>query len=170
MTELRIRRGDITALAVGAIVNAANASLTPGTGVDGAIRRVAGPSLTRATEALGGCPTGDAVITPGFALKAQWVIHTVAPICTAHSEADVVRLLTACYRNVLALADWKQIETIAFPSLGTGVYGIPLAFACPIAIAAARAHIAEGCRQQEILFCCFSDSDAAHYTRVLRNG
>lgn len=170
MTSLRVVRGDIAAMDVQAIVNAANETLTPGTGVDGAIRRAAGPELTRATQALGGCPTGEAVITPGFALKAQWVIHTVAPVYAAHTEMAVSRLLTACYRNALALADWKQIETVAFPALGTGVYGVPMALACPIAVASARAHIAEGCRQRAIIFCCFSDSDAAFYERVLTNG
>lgn len=170
MTILRAVKGDIAALDVEAIVNAANAALAPGSGVDGAIRRVAGPELTRATRALGGCPTGEAVITPGFELKAKWVIHTAAPIFDRHARADVVRLLTNCYRNALALADWKQIASIAFPALGTGIYGVPMALACPVAVAAIRAHVAEGCRQREILFCCFTDADLAAYERELRNG
>jgi O-acetyl-ADP-ribose deacetylase len=170
VTMLRAVRGDITALDVGAIVNAANASLAPGSGVDGAIRRAAGPELTEATAALGGCPTGEAVITPGFALRAKWVIHTAAPVFADHSQPGIIRLLTNCYRNALALADWKEIATIAFPALGTGIYGIPMALACPIAVAAVRAHVAEGCRQSEIVFCCFSDEDLANYERLLQNG
>jgi O-acetyl-ADP-ribose deacetylase len=170
VTRLLAIRGDIVALDVEAIVNAANSALAPGTGVDGAIRRAAGPELTRATDALGGCPTGEAVLTPGFALKAKWVIHTAAPIFADHSQAEVIRLLTNCYRNALALADWKDLKSIAFPSLGTGIYGVPIALACPIAVAAARAHIAEGCRQNEIVFCCYSEADLAVYKRELRNG
>jgi O-acetyl-ADP-ribose deacetylase len=170
VTRLLAIRGDIVALDVEAIVNAANSALAPGTGVDGAIRRAAGPELTRATDALGGCPTGEAVMTPGFALKAKWVIHTAAPIFADHSQAEVIRLLTNCYRNALALADWKDLKSIAFPSLGTGIYGVPIALACPIAVAAARAHIAEGCRQNEIVFCCYSEADLAVYKRELRNG
>jgi O-acetyl-ADP-ribose deacetylase len=163
LTVLRAVQGDITSLDVDAIVNAANTALAPGSGVDGAIRRAAGPDLTRATAAIGGCPTGEAVITPGFALAAKWVIHTAAPVYSAHPDSEIVRLLTNCYRNALALADWKQIATIAFPALGTGIYGIPTALACPIAVAAARAHIAEGARQKEIVFCCFSNADFEHY-------
>jgi O-acetyl-ADP-ribose deacetylase (regulator of RNase III) len=170
VTAVAAVQGDITTMAVQAIVNAANTRLTPGSGVDGAIRRAAGLALTRATEALGGCPTGEAVITPGFNLSAQWVIHTAAPIYRDHTKADVIRLLTNCYRNALALADWKEIETVTFPALGTGIYGIPMALACPIAVAAVRAHIAEGCRQTSITFCCFSDADAAAYLRELKNG
>lgn len=170
MTALRAIQGDIAALDADAIVNAANSALAPGSGVDGAIRRAAGPDLTRATAALGGCPTGEAVITPGFALKAKWVIHTAAPVYASHSEPEVIRLLTNCYRNALALADWKGIATIAFPALGTGIYGVPMALACPIAVAAARAHVAEGCRQSEIIFCCYSEGDLAAYERRLKNG
>jgi O-acetyl-ADP-ribose deacetylase (regulator of RNase III) len=170
VTRLRAAQGDITTLDVEAIVNAANSGLQPGTGVDGAIRRAAGADLTQATAALGGCPTGEAVITPGFRLRAKWVIHTAAPIFAHHGQTDSIRLLTNCYRNALALADWKDIASIAFPALGTGVYGVPMALACPIAVAAARAHVADGCRQSEILFCCYSADDLSTYERELRNG
>lgn len=170
LTVLRAVLGDITALEVEAIVNAANTHLAPGSGVDGAIRRAAGPELTRATAALGGCPTGEAVITHGFDLKAKWVIHTAAPVYAAHPEPEIVRLLTNCYRNALALADWKQIQTIAFPALGTGIYGVPMSLACPVAVSAARAHVAEGCRQTQIVFCCFSAEDMRAYERELQNG
>jgi O-acetyl-ADP-ribose deacetylase (regulator of RNase III) len=170
LTVLRAIRDDITTLGVEAIVNAANSALAPGSGVDGAIRRAAGPEITRATAALGGCPTGEAVITPGFELPAKWVIHTVAPIFREHNRDEVVRLLTHCYRNALAIADWKDIRSIAFPSLGTGIYGVPIGLACPIAVAAACAHVAEGCRQDEIVFCCFSDHDLRVYERELQNG
>ena len=170
MTALRAVRADIAALEIEAIVNAANTALAPGSGVDGAIRRAAGPDMTRATARLGGCPAGEAVITPGFDLKAKWVIHTAAPVYSDHAKPEVVRLLTNCYRNTLALADWKGIAAIAFPALGTGIYGVPMALACPLAVAAVRAHTAEGCRQREILFCCFSEADLSAYERELLNG
>jgi O-acetyl-ADP-ribose deacetylase len=108
------------------------------------------------------------VITPGFALKAKWVIHTAAPIFSNHAPGEVIRLLTNCYRNALALADWKGIERIAFPALGTGVYGVPMDLACPVAVAAVRAHVAEGCRQREIVFSCFSQADFDAYRRQIQ--
>lgn len=162
-------QADITTLDVDAIVNAANTGLIPGSGVDGAIRRAAGPELTRATAQIGGCPTGEAVITPGFRLKARWVIHTAAPVYGQQTEQTGAALLTACYRNALALAGLHGIATIAFPSLGTGIYGNPIGFAAPLAIAAVRAHLAEGGRQSQILFCLFSEADFAAYKALLSN-
>jgi len=171
MSDLSLRlsvvRADITTLDVDAIVNAANSRLIPGGGVDGAINKAAGPELGRAMMALGRCPTGEAVITPGFKLKARHVIHTVAPVFSQHKEADVWRLLTNCYRNSLALAAEHGAAAIAFPSLGTGVYGIPINRAAGVAVDAALEHADGHDTPSRIVFCCFSDGDAEHYRTAL---
>lgn len=161
--------GDITALDVDVIVNAANSRLIPGGGVDGAINRAAGPELARAMAAIGRCPTGEAVITPAFRLKARHVVHTVAPVFAQHPEADVWRLLGNCYRNSLTLAAAQDVRSIAFPSLGTGVYGIPMARACVVAVASARAHADLSAAPSQIVFCCFSAADASHYRAALND-
>ncbi len=140
MPGLSVLKADITTLDVDCIINAANSRLIPGGGVDGAINKAAGPDLAKAMMAIGRCPTGEAVITPGFKLKARHVIHTVAPVFAQYTEADVWRLLANCYRNTLALAARHAIKTIAFPSLGTGVYGIPIDRACKVAISTALDH------------------------------
>lgn len=163
MPHLTVIQADITTLEVDAIVNAANSRLIPGGGVDGAINRAAGPDLARAMAAIGRCPTGEAVITPGFKLKARHVIHTVAPVYAQHKEADVWRLLANCYRNSLALAAEHGVASIAFPSIGTGVYGIPIERASEVAIAAVRA----APPTQHVTFCCFSAADAEIYDAAL---
>ncbi len=167
MAQVTVIKADITTLDVEAIVNAANSRLVPGGGVDGAINKAAGPELGAAMMAIGRCPAGEAVITPGFKLKARHVIHTVAPVFSQHKEADVWRLLANCYRNSLALAAECDIKSIAFPSLGTGAYGIPIARACEVAASAAREHVETYRTPAAIVFCCFSGSDAAHYRAAL---
>ncbi len=167
MPQLTVIKADITTLDVDAIVNAANSRLIPGGGVDGAINKAAGPELGKAMMAIGRCPTGEAVITPGFRLKARHVIHTVAPVYAQHKEADVWRLLANCYRNSLRLAAEHGVASIAFPSLGTGVYGIPIARACEVAIATTRAFATEANVAAEITFCCFSQTDADAYRAAL---
>jgi O-acetyl-ADP-ribose deacetylase len=162
--HLSIIHADITTLDIDCIVNAANSRLIPGGGVDGAINKAAGPELAKAMMAIGRCPTGEGVITPGFKLKVRHVIHTVAPVFAQHPEADVWRLLANCYRNSLALAAQHAVNSIAFPSLGTGVYGIPIALACEVAISAALDHSGI---PAEVTFCCFSDGDAAKYRATL---
>ena len=161
--HLSVIQADITTLEVDAIVNAANSRLIPGGGVDGAINRAAGSELARAMAAIGRCPTGEAVITPGFKLKARHVIHTVAPVYAQHTEADVWRLLANCYRNSLRLAAEHGVESIAFPSLGTGVYGIPIQRASEVAITTVRT----AAPAQHITFCCFSAADAEIYNAAL---
>ncbi len=162
-TQPNILHADITTLTVDAIVNAANSRLIPGGGVDGAINKAAGPELANAMMTIGRCSTGEAVITPGFKLRATHVIHTVAPIFAQHKEADVWRLLANCYRNSLALAAQHAVESIAFPSLGTGVYGIPIDRACEVAIATVR----EMKPSMSVTFCCFSAADARLYDEAL---
>jgi O-acetyl-ADP-ribose deacetylase (regulator of RNase III) len=165
--RLSVIQADITTLEVDAIVNAANSRLIPGGGVDGAINRAAGPELAHAMMAIGRCPTGEAVITPGFKLAARHVVHTVAPVFAQRPEAEVWRLLASCYRNSLALATAHDVRSIAFPSLGTGVYGIPIERASGVAVESVRAYAEASGAPALVVFCCFSSSDAAHYRAAL---
>jgi O-acetyl-ADP-ribose deacetylase (regulator of RNase III) len=129
--------GDITELHVDAVVNAANSSLLGGGGVDGAIHGAAGPELVAACRPLGGCPIGQAKVTPGFALPARWVIHTVGPVWQGgdRGEAD---LLASCYAQSLARADEVGARSVAFPAISTGVFGYPVGPAARIAVDTVR--------------------------------
>jgi O-acetyl-ADP-ribose deacetylase (regulator of RNase III) len=162
MGQIRIVQGDITQLEVDAIVNAANTRLLGGGGVDGAIHRAAGPELLEACRPLGGCPTGEARVTPGFRLPAAWVIHTVGPVWHggAHNEPALLR---ACYDNAFALARQKGLKRIAFPAISTGVYGYPKRQATEIALAAMHEALIDF---TEIIACCFSHEDAARYASL----
>ncbi len=152
-------RGDITKLAVGAIVNAANEALRPGGGVDGAIRRAAGPGIDAVCRRLGGCPTGEARITGGHDLPADWVIHTAGPVWRGGGDGED-RLLGSCYRSCLALAAEKRIRSIAFPAISTGIYGFPRARAARIAVATVRDFLAaSGALPERVLFVSFNAAD-----------
>ncbi|OQX30411.1 MAG: O-acetyl-ADP-ribose deacetylase [Candidatus Sedimenticola endophacoides] len=159
MGVIRILQGDITRLAVDAIVNAANPSLLGGGGVDGAIHRAAGPRLLAFCRELGGCPPGEARITPGFDLPARRVIHTVGPVWRGGGEGET-HLLRSCYENCLTLARREGLGRIAFPAISTGVYGYPKHEAARIALGAMGEAVNDF---EEIAACCFSASDAALY-------
>jgi len=133
LERISIRMGDITQLAVDAIVNAANCTLLGGGGVDGMIHWAAGPGLEEECRAIGWCPTGEARITGGHALPARYIIHTVSPVYGLDRE-KAPGLLAACYENSLALAVEYGVRTLAFPSIGTGAYGYPIREACRIAL------------------------------------
>ena len=158
--------GDITTLDVDAIVNAANSALSGGGGVDGAIHRAAGPELVAACRAIGGCPTGQAVVTPGFALKARRIIHAVGPVWHGGGRGEAQQL-AACYRNSLAIAAREHLESIAFPAISTGIYGYPLEAAAGIAVAQTLAFLQDNAHPRRVVFCCFSAADTAVYARVL---
>lgn len=157
--RLAVVTGDITRLAVDAIVNAANASLLGGGGVDGAIHRAAGRELLAFCRTLGGCPTGEARITPGFALPARHVIHTVGPVWHGGAAGED-ELLASCYRESLALAAANALSSVAFPAISTGIYGFPAARAAPLAVETVLAHLDGNTPVTDIVFCCFSPASA----------
>jgi len=167
--RLEVFEGDITTLAVDAIVNAANSRLIRGGGVDGAIHRAAGPELQAECARLGGCPTGEARLTKGYRLPAKWVIHAVGPVWQGGGQGED-RLLESCYREAMLRAREVAAVSIAFPAISTGVYGFPLERAAGIAVRTVRAALAEGHRPRRAVFCCFGAEAAAIYRGLLAGG
>ncbi len=158
--RIEIVSGDITKLAVDAIVNAANESLLGGGGVDGAIHRAAGPELLAECRTLGGCPTGEARMTGGYRLPAKHVIHTVGPMWRGGGRGEEA-MLAACYRRSLELAADHGLESIAFPAISTGIYGYPPEQAARIAVAAIGETLEGRDRPRRVILCCFSEESAA---------
>jgi O-acetyl-ADP-ribose deacetylase (regulator of RNase III) len=160
-------QGDITALHVDAVVNAANARLAGGGGVDGAIHRAAGLAELRAACAvLGGCDPGDAKATPGFALPALWIIHTVGPVWQGGRSGEP-EILASCYRRSLAVADKLGARSVAFPAISTGVYGYPPELAAEIAVSTVSAAASE---VELVQLVAFDGETHALYTRLLGRG
>lgn len=163
--RLEIVQADITTLDVDAVVNAANASLSPGGGVCGAIHRAAGAELADACEDAGPCPTGEARITPGFGLRARWVIHAVGPRWQGGAH-DEDRLLASCYRAALSLAARHGVASVAFPAISTGIYAFPLDRATAIALREiATALVREG-GVHRVVCACFDAATLTAYRDV----
>ncbi len=164
--RIDIVRGDITALEVDAIVNAANTTLLGGGGVDGAIHRAAGPELLAECRTLGGCEPGQAKITRGYGLPARFVIHTVGPIWRGgrHGESET---LANCYRNSLQVAVENQIKTVAFPAISCGAYGYPIQEAAQIALKTTREFLANADKIDKVLFVLWGEEIYEAYRKLL---
>ena len=165
-TRISLSSGDITRLEVDAIVNAANASLLGGGGVDGAIHRAAGPGLLAECRTIGGCPTGEARLTRGYQLPASHVIHTVGPVWRG-GNAGEPEALASCYCSCLEVARSKQFREIAFPAIATGIYGFPRDEAAKIAVAAVSSHLALHEFPELVIFVCFDAATLIAYRDAL---
>ncbi|MEI9418855.1 O-acetyl-ADP-ribose deacetylase [Mesorhizobium sp. Cs1321R2N1] len=164
--RISVHTGDITKLAVDAIVNAANSSLLGGGGVDGAIHRAAGPELEFECRMLNGCKTGDAKITKGYKLPARHIIHTVGPVWQGGGKGEA-ELLASCYRRSLELAVANDCRSVAFPAISTGVYRYPKDDAAKIAIDEVNDFIGQNALPETVVFCCFDEAMAELYRRIL---
>ncbi len=164
-TVFEVVRGDITTQNVNAIVNAANARLAGGGGVDGAIHRAGGPDILAECKKIGSCPTGFAVVTAAGRLKAKWVIHAVGPIYAG--LADDAKILARTYKNSLCRAVEKECESVAFPSISTGVFGYPIDRAAPIAMHTCAEFVRSNPSIKTVCFVLFSDADFALYVKLL---
>lgn len=168
--RLIVVEGDICCLRVDAIVNAASEALLGGGGVDGAIHRAAGPALLEACRRIGGCPTGEVRLTPGFRLPATFIIHAVGPVWQGGDQGEA-RLLAACYRRSLVAAAAQDLRTIAFPAISCGAFGYPLREAATVAVGEALGFLAtpEGALIEQILLVCRGD-EAVRTFGAIRDG
>jgi O-acetyl-ADP-ribose deacetylase len=160
--RLTLQQADITTLDVDAIVNAANNALMPGGGVCGAIHRAAGPDLAEACADVAPCPTGEVRVTPGFRLPARWVIHAVGPVWRGGAQGEAGQL-ASCYRHALEVAEDEGLESVAFPAIGTGVYGYPAAPAARIALREIAAALEHAKHVRRVVCCCFDRESLAVY-------
>jgi len=170
--KLVLQEGDITRIPVDAIVNAANAALAGGGGVDGAIHRAGGPEIMRELDAIreriGRCPTGSAVATGAGRLPAKFVFHAVGPVYGGGRRGEA-ELLASCYRKCLELAEERQVRTISFPAISTGVYGYPLREAAEIALREVRAHLRGQGHVQQVVFVLFGREAYETYHSVAQS-
>ena len=166
MLTVQAIKGDITTLKVDAIVNAASNTLLGGGGVDGAIHLAAGSGLLAETRLLGGCPTGEAVLTKGYNLPAKYIIHTVGPVWHGGRQQEPA-LLRNCYWNSLEIAQRHDLKSIAFPCISTGVYGYPAKEAAKIAVTTVQEFATQTGYAGEITFCCFSQQALELYRELL---
>jgi O-acetyl-ADP-ribose deacetylase (regulator of RNase III) len=170
-SRIELMRGDITAVAVDAIVNAANKTLLGGGGVDGAIHRAAGPGLLAECRTLGGCETGSAKMTPGYALPAKFVIHTVGPVYSGGNSGEA-ELLTSCYHSSLMLAVRNGCKSVAFPAISCGVYGYPLGEAAEVAMEEVADFMCAHPELERVVFVLFDqaayDAFEQAYERIVR--
>lgn len=166
MKRIALVKGDITRQRVDAIVNAANNSLLGGGGVDGAIHRAAGPELLKECRTIGGCPTGEARISLGYNLPARYVVHTVGPIWRGGKSGEP-ELLRSCYRNCLDIVSKHNLNSIAFPSISTGVYGYPLELAIPIALKEITKYLKKNPDLERVIIVCFDSIVFDSYSQSL---
>ena len=164
--KLKVIRGDITTLDVDAVVNAANSSLLGGGGIDGEIHRAAGPNLLEECKAIGGCPIGQARLTKGYHLPAQYVIHTVGPVWRGGVKGEP-QLLAACYESSLALALENNVKTIAFPAISCGIYGYPISQAVAIAVTETANFLELNNKIETVYFVCFDESTCEAYQNAI---
>jgi O-acetyl-ADP-ribose deacetylase (regulator of RNase III) len=165
-SRIKLQKGDITKLEVGAIVNAANTKLLGGAGVDGAIHRAAGPELLEYNKKLGGCATGEAKISPGFNLSAKYIIHTVGPVWN-DGKNNEDNLLANCYKNSFKLATENEVKSIAFPAISTGVYCFPLERAAKIAVKEVNKFLIQNKSIEKVIFVCFDEDNFKIYSHLL---
>lgn len=159
LERIQVVEGDITALEVGVVVNAANSALSPGGGVCGAIHRAAGAELAAACAAIGHCPTGQACLTPGFNMTASFVAHAVGPVWSG-GEAGEDALLASCYRRSLELARETGARSIAFPAISTGIFGFPADRAATVAVSSVIEFAEQYEQPERICLCCFTAESA----------